>query len=70
MIRNRGVEYPVHPLDLTVLNPVEFPSGSNGTLVNATACMNAYTYISSGEAEFGYFDIVLGDSFLRNVYAS
>ena len=42
----------------------------NGTATNVTVCANAFTYLDLDPTEFAGFDLILGDSFLRNVYAS
>ncbi|KAF8062507.1 aspartic peptidase domain-containing protein [Lyophyllum atratum] len=56
-----GEAYPVHPLDLTTVNAVTV-SGQN-----YTACTGSfYQKDKLGGDEF---DIILGDTFLRNVYA-
>ncbi|KAH9912355.1 aspartic peptidase domain-containing protein [Epithele typhae] len=57
-------EFPVHPLDLT------YPYLINMNGKNMTACLNAYKYTFLDPENFIGFDFVLGDSFLRNVYAS
>ena len=42
----------------------------NGTVKNVTACINTYAYLTLDPTTFVGFDIILGDAFLRNVYAS
>ena len=37
---------------------------------NATACVNTYQYLTLDPSSFVGFDVILGDAFLRNVYAS
>ena len=61
----RGQEFPVHPLDLT--RP---ESGSVQDGKSVTVCFNAYDYLTVSPTEFPGFDVLLGDAFLRNVYAS
>ncbi|KAG8713904.1 hypothetical protein FRC11_010553 [Ceratobasidium sp. 423] len=55
-----GVTVPVHPLDLSI--PAVF--SIDGT--NQTFCYNAFQPLTIDELPF---DFLLGDSFLRNVYA-
>ncbi|KAH9911320.1 aspartic peptidase domain-containing protein [Epithele typhae] len=57
-------EFPIHPLDLT------FPYVFNTNGMNATVCLNTYQYLTLDPNNFVGFDIILGDAFLRNVYAS
>ncbi|KAI1796364.1 aspartic peptidase domain-containing protein [Ganoderma leucocontextum] len=63
-----GQQFPVHPLDLTF--PVVVTLPVNGQDTNLTACINTYQYLTLDPNSFQGFDIVLGDAFLRNVYAS
>ncbi|KAJ8515648.1 hypothetical protein ONZ45_g6936 [Pleurotus djamor] len=56
-----GVDFPVHPLDLTHVNT------DNETL---TFCHNAYTKFNLDPTAFAGFDLILGDAFLRNSYTS
>ncbi|EIW59870.1 acid protease [Trametes versicolor FP-101664 SS1] len=60
-------EFFVHPLDLTlpVAGPFNGPGGGNVTI-----CINTFQYLTLDPAEFVGFDLILGDAFLRNVYAS
>ncbi|KAI0365652.1 acid protease [Pilatotrama ljubarskyi] len=60
-------EFAVHPLDLTV--PTVLPSVTNPGQ-NVTVCLNAFRYSTLDPKEFSGFDLILGDSFLRNVYVS
>jgi len=53
-----GQSFPMHPLDLTTVTEVE----SDGT--KYTICISAF---HAGDTED--FDLILGDSFLRNVYS-
>ncbi|KAF8608452.1 acid protease, partial [Ceratobasidium sp. AG-I] len=53
----------VHPLDLTKLGVYDDVLGDGR---NVTACMSTY---EPGESEGGSLDIILGDAFLRNIYA-
>lgn len=64
-----GFEYPVHPLDVTTVGTLEVPD-ANGNLANTTVCYNTYQYTILIGPSFSGQDLVLGDSFLRNVYAS
>ena len=64
----RGEDFPVHPLDLTI--PVVVTLPINGQATKATICINAYQYLTLDPNSFAGFDIILGDAFLRNVYAS
>lgn len=63
-----GIEYPVHPLDLTALQTatVEKPDGSQ---MNVTYCSSRFLNSVVREGFAGQ-DHTLGDSFLRNVYTS
>ncbi|KAI0633304.1 acid protease [Trametes polyzona] len=62
-----GQEFFVHPLDVTF--PVAGPFGPDPS-TNSTICVNTFQYLTLDPTEFVGFDIVLGDAFLRNVYAS
>ncbi|KAI0349533.1 acid protease [Trametes cingulata] len=62
-----GQEYPVHPLDLSL------PSGTQVTDANgqkATVCLAGIAPLTLDPNVFQGFDVILGDTFLRNVYAS
>lgn len=63
-----GEEFYVHPLDLTfpIVAEVEVDDGPK----NITACVNTYQYLTLDPSNFVGFDLILGDAFLRNVYAS
>ena len=63
-----GQSFPVHPLDLTVMQQTEIEV--NGQAQNVTFCMNTYQYLALDPTAFSGFDAILGDAFLRNVYAS
>nr|VWO98982.1 Mannitol 1-phosphate dehydrogenase [Ganoderma boninense] len=63
-----GQEYPVHPLDLFL--PVIVPIIENGAEKNVTVCAATYRALALDPASFNSFDLILGDAFLRNVYAS
>ncbi|KAG8776771.1 hypothetical protein FRC12_000698 [Ceratobasidium sp. 428] len=52
---------PIHPLDLTKVSILTFPDGHN-----LTACLSYYNEASYYGSDN---DLVLGDAFLRNVYA-
>ena len=58
----------MHPLDLTF--PVAVTLPINGADTNVTACAGTYQYLTLDPSEFQGFDLILGDAFLRNVYAS
>ncbi|PSS35535.1 hypothetical protein PHLCEN_2v1498 [Hermanssonia centrifuga] len=60
-----GQAIPIHPLDLTYIDFFVDPTSG----MNITICRNAYNALSLGP-NFTGFDLLLGDSFLRNVYAS
>ncbi|EIW62831.1 acid protease [Trametes versicolor FP-101664 SS1] len=62
-----GQEYFVHPLDLTF--PVSGPLDGPGSQ-NVTVCVNTFQYLTLDPTKFVGFDLILGDAFLRNVYAS
>ncbi|PIL33895.1 hypothetical protein GSI_03601 [Ganoderma sinense ZZ0214-1] len=63
-----GMEYPVHPLDLFMPFPV--PIIDNGTERNVTVCASTYRALDLDPSAFNTFDLILGDAFLRSVYAS
>lgn len=63
-----GQPFPVHPLDLTVMQQTEIEV--NGQPQNVTFCMNTFQYLTLDPESFSGFDAILGDAFLRNVYAS
>ncbi|KAI0737568.1 acid protease [Daedaleopsis nitida] len=64
-----GREFMVHPLDLTL--PQAVPIVENGSEKNVTVCFATYQYLTLDPAGgFGGFDLILGDAFLRSVYAS
>ncbi|RPD73742.1 acid protease [Lentinus tigrinus ALCF2SS1-7] len=63
-----GKEYPVHPLDLSL--PQVFPILDNGAEKNVTVCVATYQYLNLDPTQFAGFDLILGDAFLRSVYAS
>ena len=58
-----GIEYPVHPLDLTRIQSDVFTI--DGKQQNATYCSNSFDY-----GQLAWLDAILGDPFLKNVYAS
>ena len=43
---------------------------TNGQKRQATVCINTYKYLTLDPNSFQGFDMILGDAFLRNVYAS
>ncbi|PSR71030.1 hypothetical protein PHLCEN_2v13078 [Hermanssonia centrifuga] len=55
-----NMSIPIHPLDITTV-------ASNG---NETICNNAYRAIDLPPGAVTGFDFIMGDSFLKNVYAS
>ncbi|KAJ8514683.1 hypothetical protein ONZ45_g7820 [Pleurotus djamor] len=57
-----GVEFPVNPLDLTRVHQTTIGE-------NYTICINTFQERAFGSG-FRDFDILLGDSFLRSVYAA
>ncbi|KAH9935099.1 acid protease [Epithele typhae] len=59
-----GQDIPVHPLDLTLTNVFSTPSG------NITGCVGSFQGLTLDPTQFVGFDLILGDAFLRNVYAS
>lgn len=63
-----GVDFPVHYLDLAAIQNLTLPI--NGQNTSVTFCSNAFQYLTLDPADFPGFDALLGDSFLRNVYAS
>ena len=59
----------MHPIDLAP--PAQLPIIENGTLKNVTICIASYQYLTLDPTAFAGFDImILGDAFLRSVYAS
>lgn len=60
----RGQEFFVHPLDLS------YPIAGTINGAKRTACLNTYQYLTLDPEDFTGFDLILGDAFLRNVYAS
>lgn len=60
--------FPVHPLDLTAV--AQTVVTLDGQDQNVTYCYNTYQYLDLDPTNFAGFDAVLGDAFLRNVYAS
>ncbi|KAJ2989297.1 hypothetical protein NUW54_g8830 [Trametes sanguinea] len=61
-------EFFVHPLDLTIPS-VNLVPLADGTKENRTVCINTFQNFDFG-SNFGGFDLILGEAFLRNVYAS
>ncbi|KAI8993831.1 aspartic peptidase domain-containing protein [Trametes punicea] len=64
-----GQEFFVHPLDLAEVTVSSFPT-ADGTMQNMTVCLSTFQPDVLDPTEFTGFDLILGDSFLRNVYAS
>ena len=64
-----GREYMVHPLDLSLLQTIPILDAS-GNEKNVTVCFATYQYLSLDPTSFSGFDLILGDAFLRSVYAS
>ena len=62
----RRPRHQLHPLDLAIPFAITLPSGENRTV-----CVGAYQ-INSLDPNKGFsgFDMILGDGFLRSVYAS
>ncbi|OJT05040.1 Vacuolar aspartic protease [Trametes pubescens] len=63
-----GQEFLIHPLDLAL--PFAIPIVKNGATTNVTICLATYQYLNLDPTQFAGFDLILGDAFLRNVYAS
>ncbi|KAI0633781.1 acid protease [Trametes polyzona] len=63
-----GSEYSVHPLDITL--PYATTVVKNGVRTPVTACLGTFQYFTLDPTKFTGYDLVLGDAFLRNVYAS
>ena len=63
-----GKPYPVYPLDVST--PRIYSYRQNGVVHNVTYCVNTYQYLTLEPNNFCGFDAILGDAFLRNVYAS
>ncbi|KDQ61393.1 hypothetical protein JAAARDRAFT_171578 [Jaapia argillacea MUCL 33604] len=59
-----GDAFVIHPLDITNLTTIELPNGSS-----VTFCFNTYQPFTLDSKGFSGFDMILGDAFLRNVYA-
>ena len=51
-------------MDLTYPTSLDLEGGAR------TVCVNTYQYLTLDPNSFVGFDIILGDAFLRNVYAS
>lgn len=62
-----GEAIPIHPLDLSRPTVVSLPL--NGTTTNVTICLNSWIPFSLPPS-FRGLDVLLGDAFMRNVYAS
>ncbi|KAI0364779.1 acid protease [Pilatotrama ljubarskyi] len=60
-------EFAIHPLDLTVPTVITSPTDPSQKV---TVCLNTFRYLALDPNQFGGFDTILGDAFLRNVYAS
>ena len=58
----------MHPIDLAP--PAQLPIIENGTPKNVTICIASYQYLTLDPTAFAGFDMILGDAFLRSVYAS
>ena len=66
LISSSGIEYPIHPLDITQITQMVLPI--DGKAENVTVCASK---IDSVESSINSgFDISLGDVFLKNVIAS
>ncbi|RPD63486.1 acid protease [Lentinus tigrinus ALCF2SS1-6] len=63
-----GKDFVVHPLDLTRTMVADITT--NGQKKQVTICINTYQYLTLDPNSFQGFDMILGDAFLRNVYAS
>ncbi|KAI0633780.1 aspartic peptidase domain-containing protein [Trametes polyzona] len=63
-----GQEFAVHPLDLAL--PLPAPIIKDGKQTNVTVCLATYQYLNLDPTSFAGFDLILGDAFLRSVYAS
>ena len=61
-----GIEYHIHPLDLTDVTQRVLPM--NGKDENVTLCRGRID--SLGDGGGSEFDMILGDVFFRNVLAS
>lgn len=57
-----GQNFSIHPLDMSVVETDVLPNGKN-----YTACIG--TYLEDEDRGEGAYDIVLGNTFLRNVYS-
>ena len=58
----------MNPIDLAP--PGQLPIVQNGSVKNVTLCSASYTYLTLDPTNFQGFDMILGDAFLRSVYAS
>ncbi|KAI0652538.1 aspartic peptidase domain-containing protein [Trametes meyenii] len=65
-----GQDFPIHPLDLT--QPLETEVGIPGTnlTLDTLLCRGSFTPVTPKLAAFNAFDLLLGDTFLKNVYVS
>jgi hypothetical protein len=59
-VLSRGIKYPIHPLDLSLITNSQDDSGNN-----VTVCISA---LSPGAATPGDLDAIFGDTIMRNVY--
>lgn len=66
----RGIDYPIHPLDITRLSIVSLPVGPRGTVSDFVICINTFVANTFDPKELPGIDLILGQPFLRNVYAS
>ncbi|KAL7280678.1 hypothetical protein ACG7TL_005617 [Trametes sanguinea] len=64
-----GQDFFVHPLDLTIPTVTQV-AASDGSMHNSTICLNTFHGYTEMPGEFAGFTLILGDAFLRNVYAS
>lgn len=62
-----GEPIPIHPLDITRVITIEIPL--NNTNTNVTVCLNSWSAFDLPPSFTG-LDLLMGDAFLRNVYAS
>lgn len=62
-----GEAIPINPLDITRVAVIPLPL--NGTITNVTLCLNSWSAFDLSPSFTG-LDVLLGDAFLRNVYAS
>ncbi|KAI0652548.1 acid protease [Trametes meyenii] len=65
-----GQEFYVHPLDLIAWHPAQFTIPDTNVTVDITLCRGSFGPVTQTLPKFNEFDLLLGNSFLKNVYVS